>query len=778
MTLAALLAVTTGAWAQEPTVWTTSVDMALLHEGDILAQGFSLEGDNDEDDIVFDAGRNKQNGELQTKDVAALLKDFTSFGENGVITNKSGHTFAPVDEYGDDGNAWVVTRLDHKDTFIDIYLAGIYYDPDGVALTTDINNRTVWTIDKMPASDVELTVRYYDDAKVEGTATAATGVRAGENKALVSGLSAKGGTLVWAITAATVTTAPADAKFSTDGNTAKDLTEAGKYLVWYFAAGDAQHSHSDPKSVEVTVLTNKFDITFTAANANTIQGGKATVSVKDGENEPVNRTGDIASGKLAAVTMGQTVILTAADGYKIVGSHTKKAGESWVYNGPVAISSLQKDDILTQGFSLTGDDDNYKITLVGGRYRLNGDVISYIDLFKIVSINSYGENCSITVEGDKTYMPYDGSQGGNAWEVTMTEPHHVRITGITYTPLATINADKTKATLTMPASAVELRYDLRRDLSTGTALTVSIGGQEATADTRLRIAKDGNGIYKPVDALTCSFADNITGDNISKPLLFLPAGLNPQFYLKGDNDSWTLVTDINAATMMPTDIAPGQTYQMTLAADDASRYTGETPRTVSITLYEGYEVTVPAQEYITYFKDEALTLGTDETAAKLYTITDLGETTATATEVTVAKANMPILVKNTSTETRSILLIPTTTAPDDVEAYSGFKGTLAATTIAASDATTDRYAFNGKQFVWVKNALAVGANKAWLEVPVSAGSNARAITLVFGDATGIANTDRTDLTDGDYYDLNGRKLNGLPTKKGVYIQNGKKVVVK
>ena len=32
--------------------------------------------------------------------------------------------------------------------------------------------------------------------------------------------------------------------------------------------------------------------------------------------------------------------------------------------------------------------------------------------------------------------------------------------------------------------------------------------------------------------------------------------------------------------------------------------------------------------------------------------------------------------------------------------------------------------------------------------------------------------------DGKLYDLNGRYLQGKPTKKGVYIQNGKKVVVR
>ncbi len=77
----------------------------------------------------------------------------------------------------------------------------------------------------------------------------------------------------------------------------------------------------------------------------------------------------------------------------------------------------------------------------------------------------------------------------------------------------------------------------------------------------------------------------------------------------------------------------------------------------------------------------------------------------------------------------------------------------------------------------MKTALAVGQYKAWLEVPTGTQS-APILTLVFGDATKITTTDFTDYTDGVFYDLNGRKLQGKPTKKGVYIMNGRKVVVK
>ena len=52
-----------------------------------------------------------------------------------------------------------------------------------------------------------------------------------------------------------------------------------------------------------------------------------------------------------------------------------------------------------------------------------------------------------------------------------------------------------------------------------------------------------------------------------------------------------------------------------------------------------------------------------------------------------------------------------------------------------------------------------------------------AIGLRFGDATGIINV-LTPAADAAYYDLSGRRMNGQPTETGIYIVNGKKVIVK
>ena len=61
-----------------------------------------------------------------------------------------------------------------------------------------------------------------------------------------------------------------------------------------------------------------------------------------------------------------------------------------------------------------------------------------------------------------------------------------------------------------------------------------------------------------------------------------------------------------------------------------------------------------------------------------------------------------------------------------------------------------------------------------------AASLARAFRMDFGDgeATGIISlkTDGTANGEEAIYTLEGRRLQGLPTAKGVYIVNGKKVI--
>lgn len=112
-----------------------------------------------------------------------------------------------------------------------------------------------------------------------------------------------------------------------------------------------------------------------------------------------------------------------------------------------------------------------------------------------------------------------------------------------------------------------------------------------------------------------------------------------------------------------------------------------------------------------------------------------------------------------------------TSATGAATAPSGNKlvGTLEPLTITANE----YFGLSGNTFVPV-NAGTVLAGKALLratDVPA-----ASRMIFVFEDATGIATVEQSPLNDNRYYNLSGQRVDS--PKKGMYIVNGKKVVVK
>ena len=75
----------------------------------------------------------------------------------------------------------------------------------------------------------------------------------------------------------------------------------------------------------------------------------------------------------------------------------------------------------------------------------------------------------------------------------------------------------------------------------------------------------------------------------------------------------------------------------------------------------------------------------------------------------------------------------------------------------------------------------MAARKAFVLVGGSNAALARSLTIVFDDATGIKAlpADSVDAKDGGaWYTLDGRRLQGKPAVSGMYINNGKKIIVK
>ncbi len=94
-----------------PKMYTSDVSITELLPGDTLAAGATIIGSgNDYDMVYIDAGRTKENGVVQSY-WTNLHEPPTVIGPNGTISGTS----TPVDENGQDGNAWVVTRAEIND---------------------------------------------------------------------------------------------------------------------------------------------------------------------------------------------------------------------------------------------------------------------------------------------------------------------------------------------------------------------------------------------------------------------------------------------------------------------------------------------------------------------------------------------------------------------------------------------------------------------------------------------------------------------------------------
>ena len=114
-----------------------------------------------------------------------------------------------------------------------------------------------------------------------------------------------------------------------------------------------------------------------------------------------------------------------------------------------------------------------------------------------------------------------------------------------------------------------------------------------------------------------------------------------------------------------------------------------------------------------------------------------------------------------------------------------FIGTYSSTTLPGGD-SSNLYLGNDNYLYWPSSDKTIKAFRGYFHVNSTAqggGSLVRAFNLNFGedDATGIKNLQSSmfNVQSNDaWYDLSGRRLQGKPTAKGLYINNGKMVVIK
>ena len=176
----------------------------------------------------------------------------------------------------------------------------------------------------------------------------------------------------------------------------------------------------------------------------------------------------------------------------------------------------------------------------------------------------------------------------------------------------------------------------------------------------------------------------------------------------------------------------------------------------------------PAKEYTTYVTTKALDFtGLD---LKAYVATAASATSVTLAEVTTVPAGTPLVLKKGSAASYNVPVIATASAPASNLLVAGDGKTN-----IGGDGNYDYILQDGLFYHASAGTVAVG--KAYLHL-TSAPSSREFLEIDFGgDVTGISTTPAPSFQkDGSYYDLNGRRV--MNPTKGLYIVNGKKVIIK
>lgn len=168
-----------------------------------------------------------------------------------------------------------------------------------------------------------------------------------------------------------------------------------------------------------------------------------------------------------------------------------------------------------------------------------------------------------------------------------------------------------------------------------------------------------------------------------------------------------------------------------------------------------------ASGYNTYVSDKDLDFtGLD---AKAYIVSAVSATEATLKAVTTIKAGEGFIIEGAGEATIEVPVAAETPAAS---------GTL----LATGQPSEGDYllATDGSAFVLWNGEGTLAATKAYL--PASAiSSGAKIINIAFGESTGISEVQKSK-ADGAIYNLSGMRVS--KTQKGVYIMNGRKVIVK
>ena len=377
----------------------------------------------------------------------------------------------------------------------------------------------------------------------------------------------------------------------------------------------------------------------------------------------------------------------------------------------------------------------------------NVSYLDYADLSKYSAMKIYGTGSNLRIMMNRV------TDGGALTEVQVTPSVEGTVLDLSSYPFVHLNAIKvvngggettiTNITLIDPSVTSGVDYVLSGDIKDGKKSSVVIAALADSETTVIDLA-------------------NVTGSGVGL------AAANPNCLFV--SNAGTLTNDHNV-------IVSGVCELLTIA----DGYSFKSPVDFTATSVPTYNRSFVADAITTVClpfaltEDEAASLGT------FYEMTSFDGATIHFTSVEAPEANKAYLVVPAATGItlsepgKAIAATPANLGAEITNVE--FIGTLASTSIPASDETNSYFAFNSGSLVKIATkAATLPAFRGYFKVSTSAISGgARALNISFDEeTTGVKTINSKSFSVNQYFDLQGRRIDN-PTK-GLYIVNGKKVV--
>ena len=172
--------------------------------------------------------------------------------------------------------------------------------------------------------------------------------------------------------------------------------------------------------------------------------------------------------------------------------------------------------------------------------------------------------------------------------------------------------------------------------------------------------------------------------------------------------------------------------------------------------------------WTTYYNDNGNVALPENKNIGAYIASEVGEHTVTVTQIKSIPRGVPVLLNNettTSTENTNVTDNKLRHADDDI-AVSAINGMV--------------YGLYNGMMKRVHGTISTGKN--YLLIPIATQPvGAQQLTIVIDGEENVTSVNNVKNKNtgaaGEYYDLTGRKLQQKPLKDGIYLKNGRKVIV-